>query len=294
MSKLVALVSTLALSLACASTPASDDPAPTAKPSAAAPSPATSPSRATLDGAWQLRSLAALPGALAAPVGLTIDGATFKGSNGCNTVAGTLAGQGTAVRFTIGEVTELDCDDPRNTLESAYGAMMARVAGHRSDAGELVLLDASGAELARFAPAAPTPAAPTPAAPTPTPAAPTSASSDGVANTAWRVTGYADGTGVVASTHTARMTFKFADGKLTGHGVCNNFGGTYRQGGAAAVALSIDGVTELACGNAPDGIEAEGAYVRALGKVARYRRSGATLELLAADGSVLVRATLAP
>lgn len=285
MSKSLALA--LALSaFACSSKPASDAPPTAAAPTAAAPTaPAPAPA-ASIDGTWQLVELTAIPGAPPAPVALTIAGASMNGSTGCNHLEATIAGAGLDARITVGAVTERGCDDPRGAFETAYLKALAGVAGYRLDAGALVLLDGQGSVAARFAAAVPARAA----APSPAPA-----SGADVANTTWRITGYADRAGKLGGgPHTARMTLGFADDTLTGHAVCNSFNGGYARRGDAAVALTIGGVTELACGGSADAMDAEGAYLRALAKVASFRRAGDALELLAADGAVVVTATRAP
>jgi heat shock protein HslJ len=281
MSKSLALA--LALSaFACSSKPASDAPPTAAAPTAPAPAPA-----ASIDGTWQLVELTAIPGAPPAPVALTIAGASMNGSTGCNHLEATIAGAGLDARITVGAVTERGCDDPRGAFETAYLKTLAGVAGYRLDGGALVLLDGQGGVAARFAAAAvpARAAAPTPAA----------AGGADVANTTWRITGYADRAGKLGGgAHAARMTLGFADDSLTGHAVCNSFNGRYARRGDTAVALTIGGVTELACGGAADAMDAEGAYLRALAKVASFRRAGDALELLAADGAVVVTATRAP
>jgi heat shock protein HslJ len=73
--------------------------------------------------------------------------------------------------------------------------------------------------------------------------------------------------------------------QVNGSGGCNRFFGSYQTTGNA---LSFGGIgsTRMAC---PSGMDAEGAFLSALGRVATWRISGQQLELSDSTGAVLAR-----
>jgi heat shock protein HslJ len=78
----------------------------------------------------------------------------------------------------------------------------------------------------------------------------------------------------------------FADGKVTGSGGCNQFGGSYTQDGDA---LEIGEIvsTQMACGPKVDAVER--AYLAALERVASWSRRQDELTLANGDGDPLLR-----
>lgn len=76
-----------------------------------------------------------------------------------------------------------------------------------------------------------------------------------------------------------------ADGRASGDGSCNHFGGTYeaKDGKLTFGALSS---TMMACLE-PGVMEQETAYLNALTRVVRYHISGNRLTLFDADGLVI-------
>jgi heat shock protein HslJ len=78
----------------------------------------------------------------------------------------------------------------------------------------------------------------------------------------------------------------FANGKVTGSGGCNQFGGSYTQDGDA---LEIGEIvsTQMACGSKADAVER--AYLAALERVASWSRKQDELTLANGDGDPLLR-----
>ena len=74
-------------------------------------------------------------------------------------------------------------------------------------------------------------------------------------------------------------------GRVSGSGGCNRLVGGYRLDGARIELTRIAG-TMMAC---PEGMETEHAFTAALGEVRSWRLAGEQLDLLAADGVVLLR-----
>lgn len=76
--------------------------------------------------------------------------ARYAATLGCNRMAGGYGLDGAGLRFTRGLATRMACPAPLRGYERALGAALAATAGWRIADGELTLLDADGAPLARF------------------------------------------------------------------------------------------------------------------------------------------------
>lgn len=84
------------------------------------------------------------------PITLTFDGDQVVGSDGCNTMSGTVSATGTRVVFGELVVTEMAClDENVMTAASAFAAAIGEITGGAREGDTLVLLG-SGTEL-RFA-----------------------------------------------------------------------------------------------------------------------------------------------
>lgn len=75
----------------------------------------------------------------------------------------------------------------------------------------------------------------------------------------------------------ARATIRLEDGEAGGTAACNLYGGTYEVGGAGAISIRVEGMTEMACDDPVMALEA--AFVDALGGVTSYRFEGDDLVL---------------
>jgi heat shock protein HslJ len=86
---------------------------------------------------------------------LLIDGGHAAGSGGCNRFAGGYALAGERLTFQPLALTRMACAPETMQAESDYLAALTRTAHTSLADGELVLFDAAGVELLRFAPATP-------------------------------------------------------------------------------------------------------------------------------------------
>jgi heat shock protein HslJ len=89
------------------------------------------PAASSLEGDWILErgthGGVDLPLLEGAPVNLRIEGSDVGGTAACNIYGGTVERDGDAVSFSALTMTEMGCDEPRMTLESAYIAALADV-----------------------------------------------------------------------------------------------------------------------------------------------------------------------
>jgi len=223
---------------------------------------------ASLEGTpWVLSAGISVEGWEQAAPTATFEGSAVSGSTGCNRFSGRYALDGDALALSALATTLLACAPPLDAVERAFVAALERVAGWRVAGGELALLDATGEELLRFAPAS-------------------------LAGK-WVVTAFRrDGevTSVLADTE---ITLALADdGTLVGSGGCNVYRATYAVAGGS-IELSAPFSTRKACLQ-PEGVmEQEAAYLQALPTVARYRLDGRVLHLLTARDTLVATLTRA-
>ena len=113
-----------------------------------------------------------------------------------------------------------------------------------------------------------------------------SASAPELINTYWKLMSLADKP-ITATDNQSEphMVLKPDPKQVNGSGGCNQFFGSYQTNGNA---LSFGGIgsTRMAC---PTGMDAEGAFLTALGRTATWRVSGHQLELSDSTGAVLAR-----
>lgn len=79
------------------------------------------------------------------------------------------------------------------------------------------------------------------------------------------------------------------DGTVTGNGTCNGFGGNYTVNGSDLTIGQLVS-TEMACAE-PDLMMQETNFFDALTRVTGFTREGDTLNLTAADGTIIVTLT---
>jgi heat shock protein HslJ len=77
------------------------------------------------------------------------------------------------------------------------------------------------------------------------------------------------------------ITMVLADGKISGHGGVNTYGGSYREGSDGSFSTSEIAQTEMAGG--ADAMRAESAYMTLLGSAKWYTITGDTLTLYDAN-----------
>ena len=148
MRRLSIVVATVAASLvltACTSGGGSSSAGPTASPTPTA----------TLEGGrWTLASYSTGGTMTDVPAGVHAD-ATFTagkvaGSAGCNGFSGSYSLSGSSLTFGPIASTQMACQPPADTVESAYLGNLAKTASYTLASDTLTLLDASGAKLLVF------------------------------------------------------------------------------------------------------------------------------------------------
>jgi heat shock protein HslJ len=227
-----------------------------------------------LDGtAWVL---AELPGHARVPgssITLRFEDGRASGSDGCNRYGFAYTGTGSRLEFTpSGISTQMACAPELMQQATAFKASLTRTTAFGMDSGQLQLLGANGAVLARFA-----------------------AQPEGLAGTAWLVTGYNNGRQAVVSVlNDTELTMEFStDGKVAGSAGCNRYTGSFEQDGKA-LSFGPTATTRRMCAG-PEGVmEQEQQFLKALESVATARLEADRLELRTADGALAVTLHGAP
>ena len=232
--------------------------------------------QATLDGsAWTLQ---ALPGSTTAvapdnPPTLRFEGGRALGTDGCNRYSAAAPIDGARLQLSPrGANTLRACVGPQQTVDGEFNAALANVQGYRIEAGNLVLLDAAGTPVARFA-----------------------AQPAGLAGTAWVVTAFHNGQSATVSVlGNSRPTVQFGnDGLVSGFATCNRFSGRFTERAAGAVEIGTLSSTRRAC-ESEAMTPQEGGFLRALESARSARREAGRLELRRADGALAASLLLAP
>lgn len=105
----------------------------------------------------------------------------------------------------------------------------------------------------------------------------------------WQLTHLNSTAGTVSAL--AGATLSMQQGKISGMGTCNHYGGSYHlQGKQLSIDLSQQSM--MACAE-PERMTQEQRYFELLGQVASYQLAGGKLQLLNAQGTVLLVFTAA-
>lgn len=189
----------------------------------------------------------------------TFAGATVSGSTGCNRYTAPFTVEGDALELGAIASTQMACDGPADAVERAYVAALDRVTGWRVEGEELLLVDADGAELLRYATATPV--------------------------GSWQATGLLQGNAFASPIAGTEITATFADdGSLSGSSGCNTYTSEYTST-EGAIEIGPAAATRKACA-APAGVmEQEAAYLAMLPTAVSFQVDGPSLELLSADGT---------
>ena len=238
----------------------------------AAEAPAADPPR--LDGtAWVL---AELPGHARGPgssITLRFEDGRASGSDGCNRYGFAYTGSGSRLEFLpSGISTQMACAPELMQQAAAFTTSLTRTRAFGMASGQLQLLDAEGAVVARFDP-----------------------QPEGLAGTSWIVTGYNNGRQAVVSVlNGSELTMEFsADGRVAGYAGCNRYTGSFKQDGKA-LSFGPAAATRRMCIE-PEGVmEQEQQFLKALETVATARHEADRLELRTADGALAVTLSRRP
>lgn len=234
-----------------------------------------SPASPTLEGReWRLSDHLGLAGGLVPVADEAIATVTFiegrvAGTTGCNRFSGSYRVDGLRLSFGALAMTRMACIPPRDAVERAMTAALESTAGYAVIGDALELTDAEGNTVLRFRTAA----------------------ASGLIGTRWVATGINNGRGGVVSSvalEAAHVTATFADdGRITGFGGCNGFGGSYALDGGS-VRIGPVTATRKACIDPEGSGELEGWYFAALERVATWSIREDRLQLRDGDGALQV------
>jgi heat shock protein HslJ len=198
------------------------------------------------------------------------DGTTLNGSTGCNSFGGKFEQQGNSLVISLGPTTLAACpDDEASDQQESILDLLPQVESFLGGADQMTLQDNTGSTLLIYAPG-----------------------TAGLEGTSWTATGVNTGGAVESNTLTGTITATFGpDGALSGFSGCNQYNATYTSSGADGLRITDVATTRMACDDAA--MTLEGQYTTALGKVATYDISGATLTLRDASGAIQVSFTIA-
>ena len=192
----------------------------------------------------------------------TFDDGTVGGSTGCNRYTGPYTVDGDSLALGRIAATMMASPPTAGAIERAYVSALGSVAGWRMDGEALVLVDAEGAELLRYAPATPV--------------------------GSWQLTGLRRDEASTSPVPRTVLTATFAqDGTMTGSSGCNTYRAAYAIDGGA-IEIGPPAGTRKFCAEPAGAMEQEAAYLALLPAAARFRVDGNVLDLVAADGTRLV------
>ena len=214
--------------------------------------------------------LAELPGHARVPgssITLRFEDGRASGTDGCNRYSFAYTGTGSKLEFQpSGISTQMACAPELMKQAAAFTTSLTRTRAFGMATGQLQLLDADGVVAARFDP-----------------------QPEGLAGTAWIVTGYNNGRQAVVSVLTGtELTMEFsADGRVAGSAGCNRYTGSFKQDGKT-LSFGPAAATRRMCVE-PEGVmEQEQQFLKALETVATVRHEADRAELRTADGALAV------
>jgi heat shock protein HslJ len=190
---------------------------------------------------------------------LTFGPERLGGFTGCNQYGGAYTVDGSTLELGEIAMTLIGCPPPAGVVEREFLAALRRVAAWHVDGDQLVLADASHAELLRFDVASPV--------------------------GSWNAI---DGGELESLVTGIQITATFTeDGQLRGGAGCNTYRTTYTTDGGT-IEISPPASTKKLCAE-PEGVmEQEARYLQALARAERFRVDGNVLRLTRADGSPVV------
>jgi len=200
-------------------------------------------------------TLASVPNGVHADA--TFNSGKVSGSAGCNGFSGTYTTSGSSLSFGPIASTQMACQPPADTVETAYLANLSKTASYTVGGDSLTLLDASGAKLLIYA----------------------AAQSGGLTGVTWHATAINNGKQAVVSVAAGSdPTAIFAtDGTISGNASCNTYNGPVRiEGNLITIGPLVS--TKMACAS-EDLNNQEAAFLAALQAAETYDIRGDRLEL---------------
>lgn len=208
-----------------------------------------------------------VPWMIASGPSATFADGTVAGSTGCNRFTASYTVDGDALEIGTAASTRMACEPPFAAAERRFLAALDRVAGWETAGGELVLSDADGNELLRFAEPSP--------------------------EGSWTATMFRQRDAVSSPLPETEVTAVFDGGTLTGSAGCNTYRATYTVD-RGSISIEDPAATRKACAEPPGVMEQEQAYLSALPRAVSYRVEGSTLSLLTAEGTYVAIYARAP
>lgn len=203
------------------------------------------------------------------PASLRFEKQRIAGSVGCNRILGGYKLDGEQLKTSAGGMTMMACPEPLMQQEQAATKALGEVASFRIEGSELILQDAAGGELLRFAEMLPSP----------------------LTGITWHLTSYNNGRKAITSVLAgSEVTLKLDDeGQLSGNGGCNVYRGGYESTGTSFALIGSVAATRMACPGPEGATEQENAYFAALESAAGYEIRGGELTLKTAEGKIAAR-----
>ena len=233
------------------------------------------PAKLKLEGpAWRLSDHPGPGGELEPVAEDVIATASFSegrvsGTTGCNRYRGPYRLEGSSLSLGSLAMTRMACIPPRDAVERAMTAALEATAGYAVNGDILELTNADGETVLRFRALA----------------------GPDLVGTTWVATAINNGRGGVISSlalEAAHATATFAaDGRVSGFGGCNGFGGSYTLDGDS-MQIGPLAATRKACVE-PEGVgELESWYFAALERVATWSIHEGRLQLRDGEGALQV------
>ncbi len=235
---------------------------------ACAPIEAPTPLVTLDDTKWELISLNGHSLTRGAAITLAFyPGNYMEGDAGCNSYGVDYTIDGTKFRVPVIHRTEQACEVPDGTMqqEATYFQALASVAAYRAAEDHLEFEDATGTLILVYGRKLP---------PTVDPA---------LQDTEWTLM-QLRGQDLVAG---SRITLNLARNGFEGFVGCNNYGGEYEHANDGNWTSASVWLTAMDCGQ-PALMDQEAAFVAALGEVTGYRLADGRLELVNAQGKVIL------
>ncbi len=202
-----------------------------------------------------------------AQVTITFEAGQAHGTAACNSYGGAYhAGDDGSMSFDDFAVTEMGCDQPLMTLESAYLEVLGGVTGFEVEGGGSLRL-VNGEATLSFSPQI---------TPEPLP----------LVGTTWKLSSIAAGDAVMSVVSGTQITAALAaDETLSGSAGCNSFSGTYTLAGDR-LSFSPLATTKMACAGYV--MTQERVFLDAMGEVASFAIEGTQLTMLDRSGAMLL------
>lgn len=229
------------------------------------------PQSSLIGASWQVESIGQ-PGDSVEPAEgvhatLNFGVARYTGSGGCNWFVGVYEMEADTLRLATPAQTRIECETPENIMqaEATYLSALAIVDHVRQDGEKLLAYTREDQQLMTFVPAEPVP----------------------FEGTTWRLMFQTTDSGAAPLVPGTEITALFEGETLSGTSGCNTYEASYQLDGES-LTISDMAVTEKTCEDPVDVMEQESAYLSALQGAASLSQTGAMLDMVDADGELVL------